>query len=72
MPDPSQQEPKVKQVVTRCKRCGVIDGFDVPMSGMAARNSGIPLAQAFADIPPERLKQLETHVCPACQLKEPK
>ena len=54
-------------VVSKCKRCGVVDRFELPKTGFDARSRGVPIMKAFEGSPEARIIQMIKHVCPSCQ-----
>ena len=61
---------KMVPVKAKCPKCGRIDEFEISAAGLEKRSKGAKLAEAFPDLPEERLQQLAFHVCPECQMKE--
>jgi len=57
----------VVKVVSKCQKCGKVDEFLVPASGIRLRSKGVLIKDAFPDLPAHRLVQLAEHVCPTCQ-----
>ena len=55
------------RTVSKCKVCGKVDKFEIPVSGLEARAKGIEVHEAFPDLPETRIRQLTEHLCPGCQ-----
>ncbi len=63
---------EMTKVVSKCARCGENDEFQIPSSVLAERSRGVPIRQAFRDLPPQRIRQFLEHICPNCQNVEGK
>ncbi len=60
-------EVKMTKVVSKCAKCGEMDEFFVPRSGLDKLSKGIKLRDAFPSLDESRIQQLATHFCPGCQ-----
>jgi phage FluMu protein Com len=59
---------RTTRVQIKCRKCGDIDEFEVPASGLEARSKGVPHSAAFPTLTGTRIKHLVEQVCPKCQL----
>lgn len=55
-------------IVSKCPRCKKVDRFEIPADMMERRKAGAFVHEAFDGLPQERILQMVTHVCPACQV----